>query len=390
MNSANRGRLAISINYETLPTQMSKELFIGLMSGTSVDGVDSSIVSFEDNKIEIVSSYYEECPKEIRENILTLCEGSKTSLKFLGETDIAVGELFASVVNTHLKKSKIDSSSITAIGSHGQTVWHQPFGTHSFTMQLGSPSVISQKTGITTVSGFRQKDVANGGQGAPLTPVFHQEFFSKKDRDRAIINIGGMTNITLLPKTGTCSAYDIGAGNVLMDYWNLREKGTKYDKNGDWAATGQCSKKLLQEMLAEPYLKLSPPKSTGRELFNEAWLQEKISLCGGELRAEDIQNTLSNFTSECISDAVKSFSKDLEIYVCGGGAHNSFLMKNLKANFDTIPVETTSKLGIEPDWVEAVAFAWMAKQTVQGKKLETKPFTGATKSCVLGGIYQGN
>ncbi len=390
MNSANRGHLPFNINDETLPKKMSKELFIGLMSGTSVDGVDSSIVSFEGNKIEVVSSYYEECPKELRDNILKLCGGFKTSLKFLGETDIAVGKLFASVVGKHLKESQIDPSSITAIGSHGQTVWHQPFGTHSFTMQLGNPSVISQKTGITTVSGFRQKDLANGGQGAPLTPLFHREFFCQKGRDRAIINIGGMTNITLLPKTGACSAYDIGAGNVLMDYWNLKEHGTKYDKNGDWAATGKCNKKLLQEMLAEPYLQLSPPKSTGRELFNADWLQKKISVCGDNLKAEDIQNTLSVFTSECITDAVRKFSKDLEIYICGGGVHNSFLMRNLQANFDTIPVATTSKLGIEPDWVEAVAFAWMAKQTMQGKQLETPPFTGATRSCVLGGIYHGN
>ena len=369
---------------------MSKELFIGLMSGTSVDGVDSSIVEFENNKIEIVSSYFEECPQKLRENILLLCEGSKTSLKFIGETDIAIGELFASVVNTHLRKSKIDPTSITAIGSHGQTVWHQPTGTYPFTMQLGDPSIISQRTGITTVAGFRQKDMANGGQGAPLTPLFHQEFFRKTDHNRAIINIGGMTNITLLPKTGACSAYDIGPGNVLMDYWNKKIQETKYDKNGDWAANGQCNQKLLQEMLAEPYLGLSPPKSTGRELFNGAWLQKKISLCDDDLRAEDIQNTLSTFTSECISNALRRFSKDLEIYICGGGAHNRFLMKNLKANFETISVETTSNLGIEPDWVEAAAFAWMAKQTIQGIKLETIPFTGARKSCILGGIYHGS
>ena len=369
---------------------MSKELFIGLMSGTSIDGVDSSIVTFTDDKVKIVSSYFEECPKELRENILALCEGSKASLKFLGEIDIAVGELFASVVAAHLKKSEIDPASITAIGSHGQTVWHQPTGTLPFTMQLGDPSIISQRTGITTVTAFRQKDLANGGQGAPLTPLFHQEFFRKNDRDRAIINIGGMTNITLLPKTGACSAYDIGPGNVLMDYWNNKVQETKFDKNGDWAATGHCNQKLLQEMLAEPYLELPPPKSTGRELFNGTWLQKKISLCDENIKAEDIQNTLSIFTSECISNAVRRFSKDLEIYICGGGVHNKFLMKNLKTNFDTISVETTSNLGIEPDWVEAVAFAWMAKQTIQGIKSETKPFTGARKSCVLGGVYHGD
>ena len=366
---------------------MSKELFIGLMSGTSVDGVDCSIVSFEDNRVEVVSTYFEECPKELRENILRICEGSKVSLKFLGETDIALGKLFASVIKKQLKETKINPKAITAIGSHGQTVWHQPSGNYPFTMQLGDPNVICQQTGITTVAGFRQKDVANGGQGAPLAPLFHKEFFHRSDRDRAIINIGGIANITILPGKGVCSAYDIGPGNVLMDYWTLENQGSRYDKNGEWAATGQCDQELLEEMLEEPYLKKSPPKSTGRELFNAVWLKNITSRYSRHLRIEDVQATLSAFTSKCIANAVNNLVKDSEVYICGGGVHNSYLMDGLKNSIRKSKVMTTSVLGIEPDWVEATTFAWLAKQSIKRKKLETAPFTGATKPCVLGGLY---
>ena len=366
---------------------MSRELFIGLMSGTSIDGVDCSIVAFENNRVEIISSYFEECPRELRENILTICEGSKVSLKFLGETDIAVGKLFASVVNKQLKETKIIPKAITAIGSHGQTIWHQPHGNYPFTMQIGDPNVICRQTGITTIAGFRQKDVATGGQGAPLAPLFHREFFHSSYRDRVIINIGGMANITILPKEGGCSAYDIGPGNVLMDYWNLKKQGTRYDKNGEWAATGQYSQELLQDMLEESYLKKSPPKSTGRELFNGVWLENIISRYDRNLRPEDVQATLSVFTSKCIADAVNNLAQDPEVYICGGGVHNSCLMNDLKSSIEESAVMTTTALGIEPDWVEAATFAWLAKKNINGEKLETAPFTGATDPCVLGGLY---
>ena len=366
---------------------MTRELFIGLMSGTSVDGVDCSIVAFEGNRVEVISTHLEECPNELKENILTISEGSKVSLKFLGETDIAVGKLFASVVKKQLKETKINPKAIRAIGSHGQTVWHQPSGNYPFTMQIGDPNVICQQTGITTVAGFRQKDVANGGQGAPLAPLFHKEFFHRNDRDRVIINIGGIANITILPKDGSCSAYDIGPGNVLMDYWNLKEQGKPYDKNGEWAATGKCDQGLLKKMLEEPYLKKSPPKSTGRELFNGVWLESIISRYNRHLKTEDVQATLTVFTSKCIADAVNKLAEDPEVYICGGGVHNSCLMNDLKTGIENCLVMTTSVLGLEPDWVEAATFAWLAKKTIKGEKLETAPFTGATEPCILGGVY---
>ena len=369
---------------------MSRELFIGLMSGTSIDGVDCSIVAFEANRVEVISTYFEKCPRELRENILSICQGSEVSLKFLGETDIALGKLFASVVNKQLEETKINPKAITAIGSHGQTVWHQPSGNYPFTMQIGDPNVICQQTGITTVAGFRQKDVANGGQGAPLAPLFHKEFFHRSDFNRAIINIGGIANITILPREGVCSAYDIGPGNVLMDYWSHKNLGIRYDKNGEWAATGECNQELLQEMLKETYLKQPPPKSTGRELFNGLWLEGIISRCNRHLRTEDVQATLSVFTSQCIADAINNSAKDTEVYICGGGADNSCLMNNLKTSVEKRTIMTTSALGIEPEWVEAATFAWLAKKTIRSEKLETAPFTGAASPCMLGGIYHSD
>ena len=365
---------------------MSTEFFIGLMSGTSIDGIDCSIIALNGAAVEVVATHYEEWPTKLRKDIFTLCDGTNISLELLGKTDVAIGKLFASIVKRTIQKTEIDPGAVKAIGSHGQTIWHQPTGNNPFTMQIGDPNIISQQTGITTVSAFRQKDIASGGQGAPLAPLFHQEFFHDTKCDRTIVNIGGIANITMLARRGACSAYDIGPGNVLLDYWNYKERGTRFDKNGSWAASGQYSDELLNKMRTEPYLEQSPPKSTGRELFNGAWLEEKISQCSESIQPNNVQATLCEFTSRNIADAIINFSTDAEVYICGGGAHNSLLMENLSSKLGR-NVATTSDLGIGPDWVESAAFAWMAKQTINGEKLETSPFTGARKPSILGGIY---
>jgi len=367
---------------------MSKEFFIGLISGTSIDGVDSALISFEGKNLKLVATHFEESQESLREDILALSEGVDISLSLLGQTNIAVGKVFASAAQNLLKKTALNAKDITAIGSHGQTIWHNPAGKNPFTMQIGDPNTIAQMTGITTIADFRQKDIVLGGQGAPLAPLLHRELFHHAKFDRVIINIGGMANITALPSNDKCLAFDTGPGNVLMDYWVAKHKKVRYDKNGSWGESGKSDKSLLKCLLDDPYFCLNPPKSTGRELFNKHWLNNKINEHGNTIEPEDLQATLSELTANSIANAIKDFCSASEVYVCGGGVHNGFLMKNLQALIPNTTIKTTQSLGIDPDWVESITFAWMAKQTIENRKLDTTAFTGAEKPSILGGIYK--
>ena len=366
---------------------LKSDLYIGLISGTSVDGVDCVLVSFADDKPVLIASYFEESSTELRERILTLCEGNIIGLPMLGETDVVVGKWFATAANNLLANAKVDPLNIRAIGSHGQTIWHQPAGANPFSQQIGNPNTIAQLTGITTVADFRQRDMAVGGQGAPLAPLLHREVFQSHSVDRAVINIGGIANITMLPTNGACLAFDSGPGNMLMDYWIGKHQKKRLDKNGEWASTGASNKELLACFLNDSYFELSPPKSTGRELFNGSWLEQKLEEFGQPIEPIDVQATLIDCTVDSIANAISALFPPEEIYVCGGGAHNDVLMSKLKSAMPYTTVLTTSQLRIDPDWVEAVSFAWMAKQTIEGHKTDTSAFTGATEPVVLGGIF---
>lgn len=366
----------------------NSDYYIGLISGTSVDGVDCALVQFERNQPRVVATHSEPIPAALREDILRLCTGKDINLELYGKTDVAIGQLFAKGVATLLANEDVDKASVKAIGSHGQTVYHYPEGATRFTLQIGDPNTIAQRTGITTVADFRRRDMAAGGEGAPLAPLLHRNCFQSSSSDRVVLNVGGIANITVLNKDGTCLAFDTGPANVLMDYWAGKHLNKNYDKNGDWAAKGNLNQPLLKLLLAEPYFAKSAPKSTGRELFNGPWLEAKLKKLGQELDAADVQATLLRFTIDSVVTEIRKEANPTEVYVCGGGAHNNAFMEGLQARLRDCNVVSTAKLGIDPDWVEAIAFAWMAKQTLEGRAIDTAPFTGAKQAVILGGIYK--
>ncbi len=367
---------------------MPKDYYIGLISGTSVDGVDCALVQFESGRQQLVSSHTQAYSDTLRNQVLQLCSGEAGSLKALGETHIAIGRLFADAVQQLLEQAGLSAADITAIGSHGQTVWHEPDSANPFSLQLADPNTIAQLTGITTVADFRGRDMAAGGQGAPLAPLLHREVFASDAVDRAIINIGGIGNITFLPSQGNCLAFDTGPGNVLMDYWIGEHQNKNFDEDGGWASTGQTQQELLNALLDEDYFNRTPPKSTGRELFNGDWLRAKLNNFETSYKPEDVQATLLTLTATTLVNAINRYAQAREIYVCGGGVHNAALMNELARMAGEQSVNSTSKLGIDPDWVEAMCFASLARQALQGKLVETAPFTGASEPVLLGGIYK--
>lgn len=366
------------------------------MSGTSIDAVDAVLIQIS-NQIRIIDSHSTPIPQELKNTILGLCTSGDNEIQRAFELDRELGRLFASTALALCNKTSIIPSDITAIGSHGQTIRHSPHGTNSFTLQIADPNTIAECTGITTIADFRRRDIAANGQGAPLVPAFHEDIFKDLNSSRAIINIGGMANITLVAKSDTPTlGFDTGPGNVLLDYWIYQQKQQKYDHNGEWAKSGRVDTTLLSQLLAEPYLTLQPPKSTGRELFNSDWLEQHL-LNFTHLTATDIQATLTEFTCKTISDAVMMCDAQLEsddivneVYICGGGAKNQHMMERLQALLPTKQVSSTSELGIAPDLVESVAFAWLAHRTLNKLSGNLTSVTGAKAERVLGAIYCGN
>ena len=371
------------------PTHMiASDLYIGLISGTSLDGVDCALVQFNDNQPSLLASHFSPSNTTLRQRTLQLCAGTDIDLRLYGEVDIELGRIFAAGVEELLSKANVDAAAVKAIGSHGQTVWHQPKGELPFTLQLADPNVITQLTGITTVADFRRRDIAAGGQGAPLASLLHRNCFSSTSEDRVVVNIGGMANITVLDKSGESLACDTGPGNVLMDYWIGKNLDKNFDNNGDWARSGKTDQALLSLLLDEEYLSLPPPKSTGRELFNGHWLESKLQQCRPGVADADVQATLVNLTVATITAEIRKHIAPDQVYICGGGAHNTTMMTALQTALPDAEVASTAAAGLDPDWVEAIAFAWMAKQTLAGQRIETAAFTGATEPVILGGIYQ--
>jgi anhydro-N-acetylmuramic acid kinase len=365
--------------------------YIGLMSGTSADGIDAALINHSvGNRPVLVATYAHPLDVAIRGEIQALMRDGPQEVERMGELDIALGELFSEAAYAVLKKSGLAKKDIRAIGSHGQTLRHRPRATHPFTIQIGNPSIIAERTGITTVADFRARDMAAGGQGAPLVSAFHHRIFHSPQRHRVIINIGGIANITSLPSVASqpVSGFDTGPGNTLLDQWIGLHQARTHDEAGQWAASGRASKVLLEKLLADPYFEAGPPKSTGREHFNLNWLQDHLKNLSAPPSAADVQATLLQLTAQTIARAIRRFLPQAqEAYVCGGGAHNRELMSALTANLTGISVATTETLGLAPDWVEASAFAWLAHQALEREPGNIPSVTGARRAVILGGIY---
>jgi len=360
--------------------------YIGLMSGTSMDAIDVALLDFSNDNCRLIASHSHAFPDGLKQKLQKLIQSESINLRDFGRLDVELGRAFADATNQLIQQQQIDKSEITAIGSHGQTVFHAPDSTPPFTLQIGDPNCISQLTGITTVADFRRRDIAAGGQGAPLVPAFHNDFFRSQQHNRVILNIGGIANITVLvaDQNQAISGFDTGPGNCLLDEWCQQHLNQPYDKNGSWAATGSINHQLLEQLLTDDYFSLPAPKSTGREYFNLHWLKQHST----DDRAENIQATLTQLSIESIARAIEEHSHSCdEVYVCGGGAFNASLMQGLENRLPHIKVQTTTELGIEPEWVEAAAFAWLAKQTLENKSGNIAEVTGASANLILGGIY---
>lgn len=367
---------------------LKHKIYLGLMSGTSFDGVDAALVDFGLKKPKLVASYSHPIPSALKDNLLAAMNPEwQCGLVSIGHLHQQLGELFADASNNLIQNANIDRRLICAIGSHGQTLWHQPNGKYPFSLQLGDANMIAERTGITTVADFRSRDIAAGGQGAPLVPAYHQELLSHPEKSRAIVNIGGIANITLLPAGNLkrqTSGYDTGPGNGLIDAWILKHKKHFFDRDGDWGRHGKILPDILETLLKDDYFSITPPKSTGKELFNLSWLNEKLGRQIDALEAQDIQATLTELTAKTISDNIGSFD---EVFICGGGVHNKYLLERLKYHMPDILIESTQELGVDPDWMEAMAFAWLAKQRLEGKTGNLPIVTGAKGKRILGAIY---
>ncbi len=348
------------------------------MSGTSLDAVDVVLCEIDEASCTLLHSVEFPFPSELKAELLSMMSGTCT-LEEIGRADHSLGLLFTEAVASLLVSHNIDASTITAIGSHGQTLWHDPVGEYAFTMQLGDPNILTAKTGIKVVADFRRKDVALGGQGAPFAPAFHEFIFSNINTSISVVNIGGMANITVLDEK--LIGYDIGCGNVLMDMWITKHKNLSYDKDGEWARSGKVDYSLLDVMMVDAYFSMPYPKSTGREKFNETWLQQ--FLLEGTYNPEDIQRTLLELTALSISNEVLKFNLDMAL-LCGGGAKNNFLVERIKVLIPNIEVAISQNA----DEIEAMTFSWLAYKRIHKEKVNLKDVTGASDNTVLGAIYE--
>jgi anhydro-N-acetylmuramic acid kinase len=363
-------------------------LFIGLMSGTSVDAIDAVLVEFVGPKVQVHAVYSHPWPTLLRETLLILSQQTReqSTLHDIAPLDIKVGELFAEACLALLEKSQIAREKICAIGHPGQTLYHHPQGTPPYTWQLGDPNVIAQMTGIPTIADFRRRDMAAGGQGAPLAPAFHNAQFRSSQENRVVLNIGGIANITVLPadKTQEVIGFDTGPGNALLDAHAFSQQHQPLDEQGAFAAKGQVKKDLLDAMLADAYFAKSAPKSTGRDYFNLDWLN--CHTLGLRLRPEDIQATLCQLTIDSIAQAILPHAPQ-HLLVCGGGVHNPLLMEGLAKQLPNSVIESTTAVGIDPDLVEAISFAWLAQQRLNKQPGNLPSVTGARQPVMLGSIY---
>lgn len=354
------------------------------MSGTSLDGVDCALADFAGAAPKTVATHFAPFDAPLRAELLALQGKTDNELDRAALAANHLVRAYAGAVASVLKQSGVDAGAIRAIGAHGQTIRHRPEA--GYTLQINNPALLAELTGISVVADFRARDIAAGGQGAPLVPAFHRAVFGATGKARVIVNIGGIANLTVLAADGGVLGFDTGPGNVLMDLWIQRHQGATHDAGGAWAASGNVLPDLLAKLRAEPYLALKPPKSTGRDLFNPDWLARHV---GGAAAPADVQATLCEFTAATIVDAIAAQMGDtsVEIFVCGGGVHNTTLQARLRALATRWSWQGTDALGVDPDWVEAMAFAWLAQQTLEGQPGNIASVTGARGPRVLGALY---
>ena len=354
------------------------------MSGTSLDGIDAVLVDLSQPKPLQLAKYYLPFDDTLKNALLALHLPSHNELHQAQVIGNQLARMYAAAVAPLLAQAKSSNKEVKAVGCHGQTIRHCPG--LGYSLQIGNAALLAELTGITVVSDFRSRDIAAGGQGAPLVPAFHDHVLRHPDIHRVIVNIGGISNLTSLPPRAATSGFDCGPGNLLMDAWCMQHMGKPYDNNGAWAASGKVLPALLEQMLTEPFFALPPPKSSGRDLFNIAWLQSKLQ--GNEVAA-NVQATLLELTCRSIALAIQNHCPGAtEIYLCGGGAHNQTLHNRLAALLPGSSVKTTNTLGVDSDYLEAIAFAWLAQQALYGKPANLPLVTGAKHPCILGAVYR--
>jgi len=372
------------------------QYYIGLMSGTSVDAADAALVEFATNATpRILATHAQAPPADLRDDLLHLSQQvAGVSLAKFGELNQRVGDWFADAALAVMSKAGVEATQIAAIGSHGQTIRHEPDADYPFSLQLGSPSLIAARVGSRVVADLRNSDIAVGGQGAPLVPAFHHSIFADRAQARIVINIGGIANLTVLPVEAvdnpeTVTGLDTGPGNALMDAWTANHLSRPLDEDGQWAASGKVHQPLLALMMGDPYLTRSAPKSTGREYFNLDWLRAQIDSLRTPPLPADVQATLCEFSARTIAQAIDTYGPGNEqLLLCGGGVRNKELHRRLEKLVAPRELVLTDDYGVDSDWVEAAAFAWLAMRTVQGRSGNVPTVTGARAAVPLGGIYE--
>ncbi|MBC2654534.1 anhydro-N-acetylmuramic acid kinase [Pseudomonas sp. MSSRFD41] len=359
-------------------------LYIGVMSGTSLDGLDIALIE-QSPAIKLVATHYIPMPSPLRAELLSLCASGPDEIARSAIAQQHWVQLAAEGIQTLLRQQQLQARDIRAIGSHGQTIRHEP--SHGFTVQIGNPALLTELTGITVVSDFRSRDVAAGGQGAPLVPAFHEALFEQRSGNRAVLNVGGFSNLSLIETAKPVAGFDCGPGNVLLDAWIQLQRGESFDRGGQWAASGKVDPLLLKTLLSDSFFATRGPKSTGREVFNLPWLQQQLAQ-HQTITAEDVQATLLELTARTIVESLQSAQDDTqELLVCGGGAHNTTLMQRLATLLPATQVNSTAVYGVDPDWVEAMAFAWLAHCCLEGIAGNRPSVTGARGPRILGAIY---
>ncbi|MHB1951712.1 MAG: anhydro-N-acetylmuramic acid kinase [Acidiferrobacteraceae bacterium] len=364
--------------------------YIGLMSGTSADAIDAALIDLHDPPgFRLVATHSLPMPDALRSEIERIVTSATADLESVAALDMTLGHHFAEAARMLCDLAGVACSEVRAIGSHGQTVRHRPRQHPPYTIQIGNPAVIAEQSGITTVADFRSRDIAAGGEGAPLVPAFHQWLFGDAGEHRAVLNLGGIANLTLLSPEGAVGGFDTGPGNTLLDQWiATHQHGVRYDADGRWAASGRVQPWLLEKLLHDPYFTRPPPKSTGREHFNLAWLRDALG--DKDVRPEDVQATLVELTAESIARALDAWAPaTYRVYVCGGGRKNTALMASLTRAWPG-HWGVTEDLGLDGAWVEASAFAWLAARTLARQPGNVPAVTGARRPVVLGAVYWGS
>lgn len=362
-------------------------LYVGLMSGTSMDGIDAALVEFGDASLNIVNTTSHRYPEELREQLLAAIQVPlDEDIENIAELDDAVGDVFTEAALALLENADVKPQRVTAIGSHGQTLRHQPKADPPFSIQIGDAQRIANGTGLQTIADFRSADIAAGGEGAPLAPFFHDWLFRQPATTRCVLNIGGVANITVLSDKQDTIGFDTGPGNSLLDAWTRKHKSEAFDRNGCWAASGSVDEDLLLQFMSDSYFAFAPPKSTGFEHFNLRWIEgHHIAI----VEPNDVQATLCQLTANSIADAIQDYAPETtEVLICGGGVHNPVLLEKIQARLPDISLDSTASAGLDPDWVEAVAFAWLAMRHLQNLPGNLPSVTGASRSVVLGRSFQ--